>query len=116
MVKDIARRIVATFVATALGVIGTGAVVGVQTWQAALMAGVGGVATVLERLSRAYLDDGKITKDEVNAAFNLQNPDGSVVETPATAADIVKSVEDTVVAEAPALIEDFAKSVSKPSK
>ncbi len=38
--------------------------------KAALMAGVGAVAVVLERLSRAYLEDGELTMDEVNSAFS----------------------------------------------
>ena len=59
----------AVFIATALGVIGTGALIGVEVWQAALMAGIGGVATVMENLARAYLDDGKITNDEINGVF-----------------------------------------------
>jgi hypothetical protein len=67
--KDIAWRMLAVFIATALGVIGTGALIGVEVWQAALMAGIGGVATVLENLARAYLDDGKITQDEINGVF-----------------------------------------------
>jgi hypothetical protein len=67
--KDIAWRMLAVFIATALGVIGTGALIGVEVWQAALMAGIGGVATVLENLARAYLDDGKITNDEINGVF-----------------------------------------------
>jgi hypothetical protein len=68
--KDIAGRMVAVFIATALGVIGTGALIGVEVWQAALMAGIGGVATVLEGLSRAYLDDGNLSADEINAVFS----------------------------------------------
>lgn len=60
---------VATFVATAIGVVGSGAIVGVDVAKAALMAGVGAVAVVLERLSRAYLEDGELSKDEVDAAF-----------------------------------------------
>jgi hypothetical protein len=68
-VKDISWRMLAVFIATALGVIGTGALIGVEVWQAALMAGIGGVATVLENLARAYLDDGKITNDEINGVF-----------------------------------------------
>jgi hypothetical protein len=67
--KDISWRMLAVFIATALGVIGTGALIGVEVWQAALMAGIGGVATVMENLARAYLDDGKITQDEINGVF-----------------------------------------------
>jgi hypothetical protein len=68
-IKQISARIVAVFLATALSVLGAGSIVGVSIWQSALMAGIGGVATVVERLSRAYLDDGKLTEDEINAAF-----------------------------------------------
>ena len=71
--KDIAGRMVAVFIATALGVIGTGALIGVEVWQAALMAGIGGVATVLEGLSRAYLNDGKISVDEIDGVFSKAN-------------------------------------------
>ena len=75
MVLDIIARILATFVATALSVIGSGAVIGVPTWQAAVMAGIGGVATVIERLARGFLDDGKLSKAEVNAAFAAPTSD-----------------------------------------
>ena len=68
-VRQISARILAVFLATALSVLGAGSIVGVSIWQSALMAGIGGVATVVERLSRAYLDDGNLTEDEINAAF-----------------------------------------------
>jgi hypothetical protein len=34
-----------------------------------LMAGLLGVSTVVEALSRAFLDDGKLSKAEINDAF-----------------------------------------------
>ena len=34
------------------------------------MAGIAGVATVIEGLSRAFLNDGKLTIDEINSVFN----------------------------------------------
>jgi hypothetical protein len=68
--KDITKRIIAVFVASALGVLGAGAIVGVDVFQAAAMAGILGVANVIERLARAYLEDGKLTAEEVNAAFS----------------------------------------------
>lgn len=70
MTKNIIKRILATFAASALGVLGAGALVGVHVWQAALMAGIGGVASVLEALSRSYLNDGRLTVAEVNDAFS----------------------------------------------
>jgi hypothetical protein len=69
MIFEIIKRMLATFVATAIGVVGSGAIVGVDVAKAALMAGVGAMAIVLERLSRAYLEDGHLSMEEVNSAF-----------------------------------------------
>ena len=69
-VKNIVFRIIAVFAASGLGVLGAGAVIGIDTIQAVSMAGLLGVATVVERLARAFLDDGKLTMDEINAAFS----------------------------------------------
>lgn len=66
---QIIKRMVATFIATAIGVVGSGAIVGVDVAKAALMAGVGACAVVLERLSRSYLEDGELSADEIDAAF-----------------------------------------------
>jgi hypothetical protein len=37
---------------------------------AALMAGLLGVATVVESLARSFLDDGKLSTAEINEAFS----------------------------------------------
>jgi len=68
--KDILFRILAAFASTGLSVMGAGAIAGVPMWKACLMAGIGGVAFVVEGLARAYMDDGRLTKDEINAVFN----------------------------------------------
>jgi hypothetical protein len=68
--KTILLRILAVFAANGLGVIGAGAIAGVPLWKACFMAGIAGVATVVEGLSRAYMDDGKLTLDEINDVFN----------------------------------------------
>lgn len=60
----------AVFSASGLSVVGAGTLAGVELWQAVLMAGIGGVATVVEGLSRAYLDDGKLTNTEIDEVFN----------------------------------------------
>ena len=62
-------RIVATFVASALGVIGAGSIMGVEIWVAAAMGGILAVFKVIELLALAFLEDGKLTVDEINAAF-----------------------------------------------
>lgn len=67
---NILLRILATFAASGLSVIGAGAIAGVPLWKACFMAGMAGVATVVEGLSRAFLDDGKLSVSEINDVFN----------------------------------------------
>jgi hypothetical protein len=69
-VQDILSRMVAVFTVGALGTLGAGAIMGVETWVALAMAGLLAVASVAERLAREYLDDGKLTLDEINGAFS----------------------------------------------
>jgi hypothetical protein len=68
-IKNIFWRILAVFAASGLTVLGAGAVVGVDLISAVFMAGILGVATVVERLARSFLDDGKLSLEEINAAF-----------------------------------------------
>jgi hypothetical protein len=68
-INNILMRIIAVFAASGLSVIGAGAVVGISTAKAVILAGTLGVATVVERLARGFLDDGKLTVSEINAAF-----------------------------------------------
>ena len=68
-VNNILARIVAVFAASGLSIIGAGAVVGISTVKAVILAGTLGVATVVEKLARGFLDDGKLTVDEINDAF-----------------------------------------------
>lgn len=72
---NVILRVIATFVASALGVIGAGSVAGsvsgvqIPIWFSAIMGGIMAVAKVVELLSLAFLEDGKLTKEEINAAF-----------------------------------------------
>jgi hypothetical protein len=68
--KSITKRIIAVFIASGLSVLGAGAIVGVDIASAVLMAGILGVASVVEKIARSFIDDGKLTMEEVNAAFN----------------------------------------------
>ena len=68
--KTLILRILAVFAASGLSVIGAGAIAGVPLWKACLMAGIAGVATVVEGLARAFLDDGKLSVSEINEVFN----------------------------------------------
>jgi len=69
-IKSLVFRILAAFAASGLSVIGAGAIAGVELWKAVLMAGIGGVAMVVEGLARAFMDDGVLTKEEINQVFN----------------------------------------------
>ena len=66
---NILARIIAVFAASGLSVIGAGSVIGISATKAAILAGTLGVATVIENLARGFLDDGKLTSAEINAAF-----------------------------------------------
>lgn len=67
--KNIILRIMATFAASGLGVIGAGTIAGVPVWKAVFMAGIAGVATVVEGLARAFLNDGRLDANEINSVF-----------------------------------------------
>ncbi len=67
---NIMMRIIAVFAATGLSVVGMGSVVGIGTLQSILLAGGLGVATVIEALARGYLDDGRLSQQEINEAFS----------------------------------------------
>jgi len=72
---NVFMRIVATFVASALGVVGAGTVasgvsgIDIPVWFSAVMGGILAVAKVVELLALAFLEDGKLSRNEINAAF-----------------------------------------------
>lgn len=68
--NNVLMRIVAVFAASGLSVIGAGAIAGISTVKAITVAGLTAVAAVIEKLARAFMDDGKLTLDEINAAFS----------------------------------------------
>lgn len=72
-IGDIFARMVAVFVISALGVLGAGAVASVSVGQAVLMAGLLGVARVLEDLAKSFLHDGKLTQAEIDSAFRKEH-------------------------------------------
>lgn len=73
--KQIFLRILATFAANALTIVGAGAIAGIPLWKACFVAGIGGVATVVEKMARAYMDDGKLSVDEINTIFGQAKKD-----------------------------------------
>lgn len=68
-IGNILARIIAVFAASGLSVIGAGAVVGISTVKAVILAGTLGVATVVEKLARGFLNDGSLSVDEINESF-----------------------------------------------
>jgi hypothetical protein len=69
-VKNITTRMIAVIIATALGTIGAGSIIGLDTWKTAALAAIMAVAVVSEDLARSFLKDGNLTDAEINAAFS----------------------------------------------
>lgn len=78
--KQVLLRILAAFAASGLGVVGAGSIAGIPLWKAMFMAGIGSVATVVERLARLYLDDGHLSKADIDAAFGVIQKNGAQPE------------------------------------
>lgn len=74
-VKKLVMRIIALFVVSALTTIGAGAIIGIDTLQTAILAGVMGIANVVEDLARGYLNDGELSEEEIDAAFVDNTPE-----------------------------------------
>jgi len=69
IVKDVVFRSIALFMTMALPAIGAGAFAGVEPVKSALIAGALGVSKVLTDLAKAFLEDGKLTQEEVDVVF-----------------------------------------------
>jgi hypothetical protein len=108
-IGNIILRIVATFAASGLGVIGAGAIAGISTVKAVTVAGLTAVAAVVERLARGFMNDGKLDIDEINAAFaavdtKAKSAADLQVEAKQNGTDIVvKASGGTAVVAAPAV-------------
>lgn len=66
--KNILFRIFALFGSSALAAVAGGAIIGVELWKSAALAGLMACAQVVEKLLR-YSVDGTLTKEEIEAAF-----------------------------------------------
>jgi hypothetical protein len=73
ILKDVLFRSIALFMTMALPAIGAGAFAGVEPVNSALIAGALGVSKVLTDLAKAFLDDGKLTQEEVDGVFKRAN-------------------------------------------
>ena len=72
-VKDISGRMVAVVIASVMGTLGAGALIGIDVWKSAALAAIMGVAVVSESLARGYIGDGKLDQKEINDAFAKAN-------------------------------------------
>lgn len=79
-INNIIMRIIAVFAANGLAVIGAGAIAGISTTKAITVAGLTAVAAVVEKLARAFMDDGRLTADEINSAFSTTDKNARTVE------------------------------------
>ena len=70
---------VAVFAASSLSVVGASAVAGVEPAKAIIIAGIGGVAVVIEGLARAFLRDGSSVGVGVGSAVAVGSSDGVAV-------------------------------------
>ena len=67
--KDVIFRSFALLLVTALPAIGAGSFIGVEPVNSAVIAGALAVSRVITDLAKAFLDDGKLTQEEVDAIF-----------------------------------------------
>ena len=67
--KTLILRIVAVFGSSALAAVAGGALIGVQLWKSAALAGIMACAQVIEKLLR-FSVDGSLTKEEIEIAFS----------------------------------------------
>ena len=113
-VFNILMRIVAAFTASALAVIGAGAIAGISTFKAMMVAGITAVAAVVEKLARGFMDDGKLDLDEINAAFAAIDTKAKTaadlqVEARQNGQDILVSSNGAIASVAAVTEEDKAK-------
>jgi hypothetical protein len=67
--QTLVLRVGAVFGSSALAAIAGGAIVDVELWKAAAIAGIVAAAKVSEALLRAWYEDGVLSKEEVAEAF-----------------------------------------------
>jgi len=73
IIKDVLFRSIALFLVTALPAIGAGSFIGVEPINSAVIAGALAVSRIVTDLAKAFLDDGKLTQEEVDAIFKKAN-------------------------------------------
>lgn len=72
--KKLALRLGSVFVASAVPNVLVGTALDISAWKSVVMAGGVAVLNVVYNLAIAFKGDGKLTKDEVEAAFSAEAP------------------------------------------
>lgn len=67
--KTVVLRVLAVFGYSSLAAVAGGAIVNVELWKSAFIAGAVAASNVVGKLLQAYANDGKIDRDELNDAF-----------------------------------------------
>lgn len=67
--QTLVARVFAVFGASAFAALAGGAVVGIELWKAAAVAGFVAAGKVTQSLLQAWAEDGVLTKEEVAKAF-----------------------------------------------
>jgi hypothetical protein len=70
--KQIVFRVFAVFGYSSLAMIGGASMLGVSVLKGAALAGIVAASQVIEKLARAYADDGVVSKAELNEIFGAQ--------------------------------------------
>ena len=70
--KQIILRVFAVFGYSSLAMIGGAAILDVSVFKGALLAGIVATSQVVEKLARAYADDGQISKAELSEIFGAK--------------------------------------------
>jgi hypothetical protein len=69
ILKALSGRTVAYIILKISGAFVGGSAIGLQFWQSAVMAAFTGIMEISEEMSRNYLNDGKITVEEMDQSF-----------------------------------------------
>ncbi|CAB5219095.1 hypothetical protein UFOVP227_28 [uncultured Caudovirales phage] len=68
-ITDIITRVLAVFGSSALAAVAGGAIVGVELWKSAGIAGIVATSEVVSKLLDAYKNDGKVDAQEMREIF-----------------------------------------------
>lgn len=113
---NVLMRIVAVFAASGLAVIGAGSIAGISVLKAVTVAGLTAVAAVVEKLARAFMDDGKLSADEINAAFSTVDKGAKTeADLKVEARQAVDALEKAAVAALPQVIAAVEDKTSDPN-